>query len=76
MSPRRINEIVLGKRAITGDTAIRLSKFFGVEPEFWMNLQSRFDLETAEDQFDPKVEIGVKLARCAQKKGAQNSAPL
>ena len=59
MSPRRINEIVLGKRAITGDTAIRLGKFFGIEPEFWMNLQSRFDLETAEDQFSPKFKIAV-----------------
>ncbi|MBI5179295.1 MAG: HigA family addiction module antidote protein [Nitrospinae bacterium] len=57
MSPRRINEIVLGKRAITGDTAIRLGKFFGIEPEFWMNLQSRFDLEVAEDMFNPKVKI-------------------
>lgn len=59
MSPRRINEIVLGKRAITGDTAIRLGKFFGIEPEFWMNLQSRFDLETAMDQFNPKIKIAV-----------------
>ncbi|MBI4829460.1 MAG: HigA family addiction module antidote protein [Nitrospinae bacterium] len=60
MSPRRINEITLGKRAITGDTAIRLGLFFGVEPEFWMNLQSRYDLESAQGEFEsrrPKLSI-------------------
>ncbi len=59
MSPRRVNEIVLGKRAITGDTAIRLGKLFDIEPEFWMNLQSRYDLEVAEDQFSSKIKITV-----------------
>lgn len=59
MSPRRVNEIVLGKRSITGDTAIRLGRLFGIEPEFWMNLQSLYDLEVAEDQFDSKVKITV-----------------
>ncbi|MBI3581974.1 MAG: HigA family addiction module antidote protein [Nitrospinae bacterium] len=57
MSPRRVNEIILGKRSVTGDTAIRLGKLFGIEPEFWMNLQSRYDLEQAEDRFSPKVKI-------------------
>ncbi len=52
--PRRINEIVQGKRGITADTALRLSKALGTTAAFWMNLQSRFDLETAED--------GVELA--------------
>ena len=47
--PRRINEIVQGKRSITADTALRLSKALGTTAAFWMNLQSRFDLETAED---------------------------
>jgi addiction module HigA family antidote len=42
--PRRINEIVKGLRAITADTALRFSKFFGNSPEFWLNLQSRYDL--------------------------------
>jgi len=42
--PRRINEIVKGKRAITADTAIRLGRFFGMEAQFWLNLQSRYDL--------------------------------
>lgn len=47
--PRRINEIVHGTRAITADTALRLSRAFAMEPQFWMNLQSRYDLETASD---------------------------
>ncbi len=45
--PRRINEIVLGKRGITADTALRLAKHFGNEPRFWMELQADFDLEEA-----------------------------
>jgi addiction module HigA family antidote len=55
--PRRINEIVLGKRAITADTALRLGLFFNTSAQFWMNLQSRYDLEVAEDR------VGSKLAR-------------
>ena len=43
--PRRINEIVLGKRAITADTALRLARAFGTSAEFWMNLQASYDLE-------------------------------
>lgn len=42
--PRRINEIVHGKRRITADTALRLAKYFGTSPEFWMNLQAHYDL--------------------------------
>ena len=45
VDPRRINEIVHGKRAITADTAYRLGFYFGMTPEFWMNLQSHYDLE-------------------------------
>ena len=48
--PRRINEIVHGKRSITADTALRLGKFFGVTPQFWLNLQSLYDLDLAEDR--------------------------
>ena len=48
--PRRINEIVLAKRAITADTALRLGRFFGNSAQFWMNLQSRYELELAEDR--------------------------
>jgi addiction module HigA family antidote len=47
---RRVNEICGGKRAITADTALRLARFFGVSADYWMTLQSRFDLHVAEDQ--------------------------
>jgi addiction module HigA family antidote len=50
--PRRINEIVLGKRAISADTALRLSDYFGNSAEFWMNLQMRYDLERERDRRD------------------------
>lgn len=46
--PNRISQIVAGKRAISGDTALRLGHWFGVEPQFWMNLQAQFDLATAD----------------------------
>jgi len=49
VSPKRINEIVHGKRAITADTALRLGRFFGMLPQFWLNLQNRYDLEATED---------------------------
>jgi len=47
--PRRINEIVLGKRGITADTALRLARYFGTSVEVWMNLQARYEVETARD---------------------------
>ena len=47
--PRRINEIVHGKRGITADTALRLAKYFGISAEFWINLQSRYELDRADD---------------------------
>jgi addiction module HigA family antidote len=47
--PRRINEIVHGKRAITADTALRLGKYFGIDAQFWLNLQSRYEIELAQD---------------------------
>lgn len=49
VSPRRINEIVHGKRSITADTALRLGRFFGMTPQFWLNLQNRYDLDTTGD---------------------------
>jgi addiction module HigA family antidote len=61
VSPRRINEIVHGTRSITADTALRMGRFFGVSPQFWMNLQSRFDLDTAEDQFGARIEREVEV---------------
>ena len=50
VSPRRINEIVNKKRAITADTALRLSLFFKTTPDFWLSLQTRYDLEIAKDK--------------------------
>ena len=57
ISPRRINEIVHGKRAITPDTALRLGKYFGVSAQFWLNLQARYDLQTAERSSDFLLRI-------------------
>jgi len=57
--PRRINEIVLGKRAITADTAIRLACYFGTSPQFWMNLQGRYDLDVAEDRNADRIRKEV-----------------
>jgi len=60
VTPRRINEIVNKKRAITADTALRLAKFFGNSAEFWMNLQNRYDLEKARDMLATKIDDEVK----------------
>ena len=57
--PRRINEIVHGKRSITADTALRLSRYFGTSERFWMNLQSRYDLEIEKDRLGPRLEQEV-----------------
>ena len=59
---RRINEIVHGKRAITADTALRLGRFFSMEPGFWMNLQSRYDMEVAADALAGKLDEVIPLA--------------
>ena len=61
--PRRINEIVQGKRSITADTALRLGKFFGMEAQFWMNLQSHYDLEVAKDAIAGKLDREVEVLR-------------
>lgn len=53
--PRRINEIVHGKRAITADTALRLGQYFGMDPQFWLNLQTRYDLELAQDRVAEQI---------------------
>ena len=59
--PRRINEIVHGKRSISADTALRLGRFFGIAPQFWLNLQTRFDLEIAEDVLADRLEKEVQV---------------
>lgn len=58
---RRINEIVHGKRGITADTALRLARYFGMSEGFWMNLQARFDLETARDRLGRRLEREVRI---------------
>ena len=60
VSPRRINEIVLSKRAITADTALRLARFFGTSAEFWLNLQTRYDLETVRDAPVDRLEASPR----------------
>ena len=65
VSPRRINEIVQGKRAITADTALRLGRFFGMEAQFWMNLQSHYDLEIAKDAIAGKLDREVEVMKAA-----------
>ena len=55
MSPRAINEIVHGKRSITANSALRIAKFFGTSPEFWLNLQTSYDLEEAAKKVDLKA---------------------
>ena len=54
--PRRINEIVHGKRAVTADTALRLGKYFGMSPQFWLGLQTQYDLDVAEDKILAEIE--------------------
>lgn len=56
---RRINEIVHGKRAITADTALRLSKYFGTSERFWINLQTRYDMELQKDVLGDRLEKEV-----------------
>ncbi len=53
--PRRINEIIHGKRAITPDTALRLSRYFGLSERFWVNLQARYDLEVVKDRLKDRL---------------------
>lgn len=68
VDPSRINEIVTGRRSITGDTALRLARYFGMSPEFWMNLQARFDLEVAKDKKLEKIHQTVKPRSATEKK--------
>lgn len=60
--PRRINEIVHGKRRITADTALRLARYFGTSDRFWINLQSRYDLEIERDQIGEALDAITPFA--------------
>ena len=57
---RRINEIVLGKRGITADTALRLARFFGMSPQFWMGIQMDYALDVAENELSDRLETEVR----------------
>lgn len=59
--PRRINEIVHGTRSVTADTALRLGRYFGVSPQFWLNLQAHFDLEQEQDRLGDRLEQEVQV---------------
>ena len=59
--PRRLNEIVHGKRSISADTALRLSRFFGTSERFWLNLQNRYDLEVEKDRLGETLDEEVEV---------------
>lgn len=58
---RRINEIVHGQRSVSADTALRLSRYFGLSERFWLNLQARYDLEIEKDKLEGRIEREVKV---------------
>jgi antitoxin HigA-1 len=59
--PRRINEIVLGKRGITAETALRLARFFGTSAQFWMGLQDDYDLDVAAEELGDRLDREVRV---------------
>jgi addiction module HigA family antidote len=59
--PRRINEIIHGKRSISADTALRMSRYFGLSDRFWLNLQTRYDIEIERDRLENRLEDEVKV---------------
>jgi len=59
--PRRINEIVHGQRSITADTALRLARYFGTSERFWLNLQSRYDLEVEKERLGRRLQREVAV---------------
>ena len=58
--PRRINEIVLGKRTLTADTALRLGRYFSMSPQFWLGLQMDYDLDVTADNLEKRLKKEVK----------------
>ncbi len=59
--PRRINELVHGKRAVSADTALRLARYFGTSERFWLNLQARYDLELQKDRLGDRLQKEVSV---------------
>jgi addiction module HigA family antidote len=73
--PNRISQIINGKRAITGDTAVRLAHWFGTHPEFWLNLQSTYELRQAERHLGASVRrLPTKAHRLAQSPSSRPKA--
>jgi addiction module HigA family antidote len=69
--PRRVNEIVLGKRSVSADTALRLGRYFGTSEQFWLNLQSEYDLDVEKDRLGLRLETEVvQLVPVAPRKAA------
>ena len=60
MPPQRIHDLVHGRRAMTADTALRLARYFDMEAQFWLNLQTRYDLEAASDRLAGRLEHEVR----------------
>ncbi|SRR5712691_3068744 len=65
--PRRINEIVQGRRSVSADTALRLSRYFGTSEKFWLNLQSRYDLEIERDRLGNRLAKEVSILATARR---------
>jgi addiction module HigA family antidote len=65
VAPRTVSEIVQGKRSITPNTALRLSLYFGLSERFWLNLQSRYDLESEKDKLSDRLQSEVKVLATA-----------
>ena len=72
---RRINEIVLGKRRITADTALRLSRFFGTSAKFWLGLQTDYDLDVAEDELGEQLESKISRFEFAKSECQRRNSP-
>ena len=65
LPPNRVSQIIAGKRSITGDTALRFGHWFGMDPQFWLNLQSQFDLAVADGQVGASIRTLPTAARGA-----------
>jgi addiction module HigA family antidote len=72
---RRINEIVLGKRSVSAETALRLARFFGTAAQFWLGLQSDYDLDMASDRLGHRLDREIKTYATVMEKFAIESLP-
>ena len=71
--PRRVNEIVLHKRGITADTALRLGRYFGISEQFWLNLQSEYDLDVERDRLGDRLKSEVVEFRASASNATQSA---